>query len=887
MQEGIHALETIAEKTKDIFDGHPDKAMTMSNIASLCLIRYQRLGHEEDLDDAIKGELSAVQADPSAGFLLGERQSNLAHMLQVRSLHTGSLDDLHHALSVSEHALDSFKLLQKRHPRRALVLSNYGNQYESLYERTGNPKHLKLAIERTKQALDEIQNGDLRGLAIMDNLANKFNLLGGPEALQNAILLGRSAVAGTFSHKSNLACRLHNLSNHLADLYRETHELPLLVEAIAKAEEAVGLTPKKHPVRATRLQALAMKQKLWYESSKDKSAIGHARDNLLEAWKMDSAMPLHRVRAGASLLRLFCRCKDYDRALAAAVADGLLNLLPAVHTRSLRLRDRKDVMSEFAGVAANACAIFLEQGQADRALECLEQGRAVMIGDVVDELDGLGRLGRDHGKLKDFVRLRKMLNASGPDDDDDDIDDQKKNDDDDNDRRYDRIAAHRRDALNEFMDCIKRIREEPGYERFMDRQTLPEMQACAAGGHIIVVNVTELRSDAILVSPQKIEALHLPQMSAAEARDWLKHNWLDDKNEFGLMNRRYCDYLSQLWDKCVHPIFKQLGFFPPTIAPTPAGVGEEPTLPPRVWWIGSALASSMPFHAAGHYRVKTVSRNAIECATSSYTPSIKALRRSQARAQGGGSPTAPLWAIGRSSSDFLVVAMPETPQLEPLDVLPKVMVDAMLNATKKDSSSSDLQILQGPDACCARNVLAQLEDDTSLATVVHFGCHGITDQKDPWRSHLVLHRRDGASSSSSATLVQDLLTVEDLVRANSGNSNSHPQVRLAYLSACSTAKNSAPRLADEVIHLASGFQVAGFAHVIACLWNTLDDVAGKVAAAFYESLLGRAQRDTTALALQGRAVADALRKSIKAQFQENDRFKTQPLKWAQFVHYGA
>jgi CHAT domain-containing protein len=42
--------------------------------------------------------------------------------------------------------------------------------------------------------------------------------------------------------------------------------------------------------------------------------------------------------------------------------------------------------------------------------------------------------------------------------------------------------------------------------------------------------------------------------------------------------------------------------------------------------------------------------------------------------------------------------------------------------------------------------------------------------------------------------------------------------KLAYLSACSTAENKIDQLADEVIHLASAFQVAGFRHVAGAMW---------------------------------------------------------------------
>jgi CHAT domain-containing protein len=55
------------------------------------------------------------------------------------------------------------------------------------------------------------------------------------------------------------------------------------------------------------------------------------------------------------------------------------------------------------------------------------------------------------------------------------------------------------------------------------------------------------------------------------------------------------------------------------------------------------------------------------------------------------------------------------------------------------------------------------------------------------------------------------------------------QTIFAYLSACSTAENRASRLQDEVVHLASGFQVAGFSHVIASMRSSNDKVCVEMA----------------------------------------------------------
>ena len=66
--------------------------------------------------------------------------------------------------------------------------------------------------------------------------------------------------------------------------------------------------------------------------------------------------------------------------------------------------------------------------------------------------------------------------------------------------------------------------------------------------------------------------------------------------------------------------------------------------------------------------------------------------------------------------------------------------------------------------------------------------------------------------------------------------DTHGNAPLAYLSACSTAEIKVRILADESIHLASVFQLAGFMHVVATLWLADDDAAVEIAGKFYEGL---------------------------------------------------
>ena len=146
-------------------------------------------------------------------------------------------------------------------------------------------------------------------------------------------------------------------------------------------------------------------------------------------------------------------------------------------------------------------------------------------------------------------------------------------------------------------------------------------------------------------------------------------------------------------------------------------------------------------------------------------------------------------------------------------------------------------------------------------SIAHFACHGRSDPADPSRSQLLLHDHR-----------QDPLTVAALAPLALGHA------QLAYLSACSTARATNSRLADEAIHLTSAFQMAGFPHVIGTLWEIGDQVAVDITRDFYSAITNP---DDTIDA--GRA-AEALHHAIRAQ---RDRQPGTPYLWASHIHAGA
>ncbi|MGI5239764.1 CHAT domain-containing protein [Dactylosporangium sp. CA-139066] len=212
------------------------------------------------------------------------------------------------------------------------------------------------------------------------------------------------------------------------------------------------------------------------------------------------------------------------------------------------------------------------------------------------------------------------------------------------------------------------------------------------------------------------------------------------------------------------------------VGPVVAALAATPAAPCRVWWLPTGPLGLLPLHAAGA---------APDVLVSSYVPSLRALRAARDR------PPA-------TRRRRLTVALPHTPGLAPLP------------GAAREAAALGGTVLTGEQATAGRVVPA-----VEAATWAHFACHAVVDPASQAGGGLRLFDR---------TL--RLPEVGGLRLA---------EAELAYLSACSTA-NHGIRYADEVLHLASAFQLAGFRHVVASLWPLDDGTAVRAARAFYRAL---------------------------------------------------
>jgi CHAT domain-containing protein len=352
------------------------------------------------------------------------------------------------------------------------------------------------------------------------------------------------------------------------------------------------------------------------------------------------------------------------------------------------------------------------------------------------------------------------------------------------------------------VDVLARIRSLQGFESFLEPVPFSILQASAAEGPVIVLNISTRRSDAIIIrqdGPPRSVAL------CGAKPDVIAH--LAEKAHATTTDKDFKIVLSNIWSLIVKPVVDVLR--------------EDPSLKPgsRIWWCPTGSASHLPLHAAGDYRGR--GQNLPDVFISSYTPTLSTLLRARKNtsdlAQSTANPTILLIAQSQDST------------------LPSVQIE--IDRIKSVAQSVSV-VDQG--AAKRESVLAAMK----RCSCVHLACHGYVDQEHPFKSHFSLN--DGP------------LTLLDIARQNI------PNAHLAFLSACHSAEGNRDR-PDEVLHLTAGVQFAGFRSVVGTLWAVDDEDGPDVAETFYSNLLASKGRAgvSSALALH-RAIRKLRMKNVSS-----------------------
>jgi CHAT domain-containing protein len=153
-----------------------------------------------------------------------------------------------------------------------------------------------------------------------------------------------------------------------------------------------------------------------------------------------------------------------------------------------------------------------------------------------------------------------------------------------------------------------------------------------------------------------------------------------------------------------------------------------------------------------------------------------------------------------------------------------------------------------------------LQAKTSLkgARYVHFACHGVSDDRFPLDSALLLSPPAGDLAGEGGRLAA--WQIFEHVRLDA---------ELVALSACRSASGAA-FAGEGLLGLTRAFQYAGARSVLASLWATGDSSTARLMAAFYTGLKAGIAKDE--------ALRQAQRQAIRRGWH--------PVRWANFQLYG-
>jgi len=568
---------------------------------------------------------------------------------------------------------------------------------------------------------------------------------------------------------------------------------------------------------------------------------------LKDSFELDVHRPLKRIENVMEFCSNIGLLPRQDRgAMLCAVSDLLdecILLLDDAMQTSLEF-DLRDHASSSYGLSRLAAAAALEKGASVyRALCLLEKGRGLSKSalhgntytkELQQRTDIPAELRAQY--LEARRELRDAISAEKP-------------------------FRHRQTLLRSLRAAEAAVHSAIGTDRFTDGLSQQSILELASTYHVVVINMTSARSDAIIITDDGFQTVPLPDVSE---REWIdpsfeiQHRLAQDSEElYHEAHELILSFLRRIWTSVVKPILDKLQIRRQT--------GPLPTWP-HICWIPTGVLSLYPIHGAGLGLHKK--SNTFNYVVSFYAPSVRSLvnrRRAISQHHISG-------VVSQAPPSAVVLAMVETPGMPPEDIWENPEdAPERLNWPVLRYSCEEVELVHRVFP------LADIKDITELnpttkeaitaleagAPIIHLSCHGYVNYMYPTKSMILF-----------CDWEDDPLTVKviDALKIKS---------ELVVLSACFTANSGVDDLQDESIQLTSSFFEAGFQRVVGSLWGVAQRQTRDFVDEFYKYLGGHHEGSITT-----RCVAEACHVAaleVGRRSVSDAEVRGEPLHWAPFI----
>ncbi|KAF5614487.1 TPR domain protein [Fusarium sp. NRRL 25303] len=815
---------------------------SLEKLADLLITRYQQTGNTDDLRESLRHKMLLfrslhIPTEASLWYVVIIDES-IGSDVPCRYEETNDPEDLRAAITIcwqvffEEPSNAEHEALRVRLPFILRTITLH------LYEKSGNLGDIEMAASYSRQVLPFVPNDIDDRANPLDEFARtlfkKYQVQENPDILPVGIPLSRDAISATPEGHPELPARVANLGAWLLRRYERNGDANDLQEAIKKTELAISLLDKENFNQLrflTNLGIMLFRQLelTWDENDPDQTEIMASRADIGRGLHVNSiAHPLLGIEAARDAIRIF---KFHGRLEEAnSLTQKALQLLPMACHPTIARQDQQHAIQQMSRFAAEACSLSLLVGKTQEALLSIEFSCEIILYHLIKYGNKLSLL-EQHSKrsAERFDQFRSA--AAQPVDTMDQVTIQ------------DRIVPEAQDFAHDHDFELALIRNLPKFRSFLTLPNLDDLVKGVTDGSIVIVNITPLSSDAIIILPsgKGIRSLNLPKAisvgnlfldkySKAFGRI-RKSQGLEEQDIESNKDLYDEQFLSWLWTACVDPIVKEIA------------ESQSSSSTPRVWWIGTGIASRFPFHAAGNSEGST-----LDNVISSYIPSVTSLTETKASMTCSGTN-------GERNSLTIVMTPKDSDGCQPTDP-----TDVLRIIEEAPGETFKVVTLSEPS-------LEETLENMRRSQVIHFTCDGYSDPLKPSQSYVQVCR------CSSLSTDEGKLTV-DLISNNTTLDKSQIGFLLLHPSAGGKAKQST----DGGLGIISAFQLAGFKHVVGSLSNADGASHAQITKSFYQSVKENGLVENTDWVV-AKALHDALRNA-----RDHDK---DPYWWAPYIHSGA
>lgn len=497
---------------------------SLTDLASMLVSRFQWSGQREDLDDAISLFRDVLELRPPSHPYRDVSLGNLSRTLLIKYTESGQRENLDESILLGQEVL---KLQPSSHQDRPLSLIILATGIEARSEESGQLEDQEHAISLFRHAL-ELQSSPQPGqlvclYALGCSLGRQFSMSNQHKDMDEAILLLREGLKfllsldafqsgddGVLQHLVPSHYRLlSTLANMLAIRSGWSSQHEDLDEAINIYHQCIKtLTSEHHQVCliSARFGVSLMKA---HSYNNDSQYLNKAKSAFQTAVKCTGASAFMRFRVA----QVWQHFVDSIHELALEAYCAAIELLPWLAMPGLDMQSRHQALrSGTDGLARDAAACAIQLEQYERAIELLEQGRAVFWSQILqlqtsmDDLHDMAPILEqelkkvsfklEQGSLcnifRDFIDVTHKVIS------------------------MEQEESYFRHLNKKWLIMVEKVQQIHSFHDFFHPSPLSTLQNAAANGPIIILNASKGGCAALVLTSTGVQSVPLLKLTFTE-----------------------------------------------------------------------------------------------------------------------------------------------------------------------------------------------------------------------------------------------------------------------------------------------------------------------------------------------------------------------------------